>query len=140
MSESATGFLVSPRAYRNFEMNLDFMPDETVNSGILIGCKDPNSINLDNCYEINIWDDHPNQEFRTGAIVLHGSPPLTQIESKTKWNSYRITFHDKRIIVWLNEQLTAETISAEPRSGFVALQSIGGKVQFRNLKIKRIKK
>ena len=140
VSVSTAGFLVSPKPFKNFEMHLEFMPDKRVNSGILIGCEDPKSITLDDCYEINIWDDHPNQKFRTGAIVLHSAPPFTHIDTTGKWNKYRITFKDNKVQVWLNEKLTAEMENAKFRSGYIALQSVGGMVQFRNLRLKRITK
>ncbi|MBT5444958.1 MAG: DUF1080 domain-containing protein, partial [Gammaproteobacteria bacterium] len=111
-------------------------PDATVNSGVLIRCQDPEDIALSNCYEINIWDLHPNQDYRTGAIVIHSSPPFVHLNSVEKWNQYRIIARGDKLSVWLNEELTAAMATAEFDRGHIALQSAGGKVQFRNLSIK----
>jgi hypothetical protein len=139
-NQSGTGFLVSTEQYDDFELTVEFKPDAVVNSGVLVRCQDPKDIALSNCYEINIWDLHPNQDYRTGAIVIHSIPPLTHLDSVGKWNQYRIIAQGNKISVWLNEQLTARMSNAEFRSGHIALQSVGGTIQFRNLSIKTILK
>ena len=139
-NESGTGFLVSTEQYDDFELTVEFKPDAAVNSGVLVRCQDPKDIALSNCYEINIWDSHPNQDYRTGAIVIHSIPPFTHLDSVGKWNHYRVIAQGNKISVWLNEQLTARMSNAEFRSGHIALQSVGGTIQFRNLSIKTILK
>ena len=135
-NQSGTGFLVSTELYDDFELTVEFKPDATVNSGVLVRCQDPEDIALSNCYEINIWDLHPNQGYRTGAIVIHSSPPFVHLNSVEKWNQYRIIARGDKLSVWLNEELTAAMATAEFDRGHIALQSAGGKVQFRNLSIK----
>jgi hypothetical protein len=137
-NQSGTGFLVSPRLYDDFELKVEFKPDVSVNAGVLIRCQDPDDIALSNCYEINIWDQHPNQDYRTGSIVIHSIPPLVHLNSVGKWNQYRIIAIGNKLSVWLNEQLTAEMNTAEFSGGHIALQSVGGEVQFRNLSIKTL--
>ena len=139
-NQSGTGFLVSTELYDDFELTIEFKPDTTVNSGVLVRCQDPEDIALSNCYEINIWDQHPNQNYRTGAIVIHSIPPLAHLNSVGQWNQYRIIAQGNKISVWLNEQLTAAMSNAEFKSGHIALQSAGGAIQFRNLSIKTIPK
>ena len=136
--QSGTGFLVSTELYDDFELTIEFKPDTTVNSGVLVRCQDPEDIALSNCYEINIWDLHPNQDYRTGAIVIHSIPPFVHLNSVGKWNQYRIIARGDKLSVWLNEELTAGMTTAEFSRGHIALQSAGGKVQFRNLSIKTI--
>ena len=89
---SEPGFLVSPARYRNFELTVEFKPDRNVNSGILINCQDPGNLQIDNCYEVNIWDDHPKQEYRTGSIVVFASPPREKLDS-AKRTGHGIWFH-----------------------------------------------
>jgi hypothetical protein len=57
-----------------------------------------------------------------------------------KWNQYRIVAMGNKLSVWLNEELTAKMTTAEISSGHIALQSVGGKVQFRNISIKTLTK
>ena len=137
-NQSGTGFLVSTKQYDDFELTVEFKPDATVNSGVLVRCQEPEDIALSNCYEINIWDQHPNQDYRTGAIVIHSIPPFVHLNSVGKWNQYRIIASGDKLSVWLNEELTAGMTTAEFSRGHIALQSAGGKVQFRNLSIKTI--
>ena len=137
-NQSGTGFLVSTELYDDFELTIEFKPDTTVNSGVLVRCQEPEDIALSNCYEINIWDQHPNQDYRTGAIVIHSIPPFVHLNSVGKWNQYRIIARGDKLSVWLNEELTAGMTTAEFSRGHIALQSAGGKVQFRDLSIKKI--
>jgi len=129
------GFLVSPLVYETFDLTVEFKPDGDVNSGILIQCHDPTNLQIDNCYEINIWDDHPDQQYRTGAIVLHASPPLVALDTVGQWNRYRISASPSRVSVWLNGTLTAQLDDPVQKDGYIALQSVNGVVKFRRLKI-----
>ncbi len=83
-----TGFIMTKDTYEDFELELEFNPDETINSGIFIRCKDY-ALSYTDCYEINIWDQHPEQKDRTGAIVSRATP-LAQVQTLNKWNTYRI--------------------------------------------------
>jgi hypothetical protein len=135
-NQFGSGFLVSTELYANFELTVEFRPDAAVNSGVLVRCQDPEDIALSNCYEINIWDRHPNQDYRTGAIVTHSIPPFVHLDSVGKWNRYRIIANGDKLRVWLNDKLTAKMSKAKLSSGYIALQSAGGKIEFRNLSIK----
>ena len=75
------GYLVSDESYREFRLTLEFNVDAGTNSGIFVHCQDPFEITPLTCYEINIWDNHPRQEFRTGAIVTLKPPP----EARYSW-------------------------------------------------------
>lgn len=139
LNPTGEGYLVSRGVYDNFELTAEFQPDETVNSGILIRCQDRNDITPLSCFEINIWDDHPNQDYRTGAIVIHAAPPLAQLETIGQWNTYRIVAKGPVIEAWLNGVLTARLSSADLSEGFIALQSQNGLVAFRNVKLTALK-
>lgn len=132
---SGTGFLVSRDTYGDFQLTLEFQPDASVNAGILIRCEDPADIQPTHCYEINIWDNHPRQEFRTGAIVIHAAPPLVRRDTVGGWHRYEIVAREKKIEVRLNGELTAVLEDAAIASGYLALQSANGKISFRNLLI-----
>ena len=62
------GFVITKQSYKDFILDLEFHPDSTINSGVFIRCKNQD-INPTDCYELNIWDLHPDQTNRTGAIV-----------------------------------------------------------------------
>lgn len=130
------GLLVSNKQFGNFRLSLEFWVEAETNSGVLIRCQDPTMISPDHCYEINIWDEHPRQEYRTGAIVKYVYPPLVHVDSVGQWNRYEITAKDDHIIVMLNGVKTAELTDQTYSTGVIALQRYKtGQVRFRNISI-----
>ncbi len=126
--------LVSREKYTNFKLSLEFWVDEQVNSGVFIRCADGDEFTPFNCYEMNIWDKHPKQEFRTGSIVTLVSPPLAHVNSINKWNTYEIVADGNRFEVKVNGIVTARLQDDKHSSGYIALQRANnGKVRFRNI-------
>ena len=131
-------YLVSPGTFSDFRLSVEFWVAEDTNSGVFVRCQDPESIGADSCYEINIWDAHANQDFRTGAIVTHG-PPLAIVDSVGKWSTLIIEANGGSIEVTLNGTATANLAGAEMLSGHIALQfGEGGALKFRNLRIRNV--
>lgn len=136
IGDSTAGFLISNQAYQDFELNLEFMPDSTINSGVFVRCEA--SPSAGDCYEINIWDLHPNQDYRTGAVVTLALP-LAQVQSLNKWNSYKITCEGNRIQAWINGIQTVDLINEVHAGGKIALQTNGvGEMRFRNVMLKEL--
>lgn len=134
--DSGNGFVMTKGTFDNFELTLDFYPDSTINSGIYIRCIDP-MISATDCYEFNIWDLHPNQENRTGAVVARAQP-LKHVETLNQWNSYRITVEGDHLQAWVNDEQTVDLRNADLSSGYIALQASGnGLVKFRNITLSR---
>jgi len=131
-----SGFLVSNAEYGDFRLSIEFWVEDDTNSGIFVRCTRPAEladINPDNCYEINIWDNHPVQDFRTGSIVKR-VVPVAHVDTVGKWNQLVIVVKGQTISVVINEVLTAELPNAERLSGVIALQYAGKKrLSFRNL-------
>lgn len=131
------GFVITQQPYQNFILELEFKPDSTINSGVFIRCQ-KQDINPTDCYELNIWDLHPDQDNRTGAIVTK-TKPLAYVETINKWNTYKIKAENNHIQVWINGVMTADTKDSALSNGYIGLQARGtGKIQFRNLKIKTL--
>ena len=55
------GFVITKQTYKDFTLEVEFKPDSTINSGVFVRCKNANDINPIDCYELNIWDLHPDQ-------------------------------------------------------------------------------
>jgi len=90
----------------------------------------------DACYELNIWDRHPQQEARTGAIVFVAMPPLARVETVGKWNTMEATARGGQLEVSVNGVITARLRDADPTPGFIALQHWGeGTVRFRAVEL-----
>ena len=132
-----SGFVMTKQTYNDFILEMEFKPDSTINSGVFIRCKNY-EINSIDCFEINIWDLHPNQEYRTGAIVTK-TKPLAIVQTIDKWNTYKIKTKNDHIQVWVNGILTADTKDKSLSEGYIGLQAMGtGEIRFRNVKIKAL--
>ncbi len=135
MVKDGSGFLISQKTYTDFTIDLEFYPDSTINSGVFVRCQNL-QLNPTNCYEVNIWDLHPIQNYSTGAIVTRAIP-LRNKKTINKWNRYHITMQGKRLRVYLNGTLTADISNADFEGGPIALQATGtGQIRFRNIRIK----
>jgi hypothetical protein len=130
------GFLASDAEFANFRLSLEFWVDATTNSGVFIRCTDRGRIHPDNCYELNIWDRHPRQEARTGAIVFRVMPPLAEVQTIGRWNRLEVTAAGSVIELAINGEVTARLDNAKAGSGFIALQHAEqGVVKFRNIQL-----
>ncbi|MDH3531889.1 MAG: DUF1080 domain-containing protein [Gammaproteobacteria bacterium] len=130
-----TGFLVSPGRYRNVTITAEFWIEDDTNSGMFVRCKDPATLTPFDCYEVNIWDNHPQQENRTGSIVTRQSP-LAHVDTLGKWNRCRIELRGDTIMVTINDVLTARLVDDQLREGHIALQYAGkGLLRFRNVRL-----
>lgn len=137
VADSTRGFVVTKTNYKNFELNLEFKPDNTINSGVFVRCN-TDDISATNCYEINIWDLHPNQDNRTGAIVTRVKP-LKKVETLNKWNTYKIICEDSILNIWVNDILTATLEDDQLIEGTIALQAFEhGEIRFRNVTITQL--
>lgn len=136
-SLGGSGFVMTSSKYHNFTLSLEFYPDAGINSGIFVRCKNKDISNTD-CYEMNIWDYHPDQESRTGAIVTRAKP-LANVETIGRWNSYKITCEGNHIRTWINGKLTADIYDDDLSEGYIGLQAAEpGRIKFRNVKIKEL--
>lgn len=134
-SDSGSGFVATKAVYRDFELNLEFKPDSTVNSGVFLRCEQQ-ELSATNCYEINIWDLHPNQDFRTGAVVSR-ELPVNHVETLNQWNTYRIICQNKLVKAWINDVLVTDMVNEDLKEGYIALQAAGkGELSFRNIELR----
>jgi len=130
------GFLATEQEYGDFRLSLEFWVDASTNSGIFIRCRERGDINPKTCYELNIWDNHPRQEARTGSIVFKVMPPLAQVDTVGRWNTLDVFAEGSELTLRVNNVVTAVMDSADKTPGFIALQHFEtGMVKFRNIRI-----
>lgn len=136
--DTAGSFLVSEAQYADFVLTVEFWVEAETNSGVFIRCGEVanvDDVNPFDCYEINIFDDHPQQENRTGAIVMQ-VPPVAQVDTVGQWNRLEIRARGPVLKVSVNGTRTAVLNDARSSAGPVALQYGGsGLVRFRKLAI-----
>lgn len=136
---SGQGFLATTDDFGDFHLMLEFWVDATTNSGVFIRCSDRETINPETCYELNIWDEHPRQEARTGSIVFKVMPPLAHVDTVGRWNTFTVLAEGSSITVSINDQVTAVLEQASELAGFIALQHFEqGTVRFRNIRIQAL--
>jgi hypothetical protein len=137
------GFLLSKKAYKDFELRVEFWADPSANSGIYMRCSDPKNLNDKSCYEANIFDQRPDQTYATGGIV-HRGKVLQPAKAGGKWNTYEITAKGSKMTVMLNGAKTSEIDNVESPSGPIALQfgnqpkAPGGAIKFRKVQVREL--
>ena len=133
-----TGFLVSKATFGDFRLTLEYWVEDDTNSGIHVRCTSRESIGPDVCYEINIWDSHPNQASRTGSVVTIAEP-LAHIDGLERWVPVEIVAEGERLRALFDGQLTADLEHGRSANGAIALQYAGtGTLRFRNVVIEAL--
>ena len=136
-SGTGQGFLATTDDFGDFHLTLEFWVDATTNSGVFIRCRDREKIHPETCYELNIWDEHPRQEARTGSIVFNVMPPLAHVDTVGRWNTFDVVAQGGSLTVSIDDQVTAVMEQAAETAGFIALQHFEqGTVKFRNIRIR----
>ncbi|MEX0289713.1 MAG: DUF1080 domain-containing protein [Flavobacteriaceae bacterium] len=135
VADSSAGFVMTKDSYKNFELSLEFNPDSTINSGVFVRCSNIALSNID-CYEMNIWDLHPDQKSRTGSVVSRAEA-AAYVETLNSWNTYKIVCEGKNIKTWVNETKTIDIENEDLIEGYIALQAAEtGTIKFRNVRLK----
>ena len=129
------GWLVTKAAFTDFHIRVEFQASAQSNSGIFVRCEDPNGVSAESCYEINVFDQNENPDNRTGSIVAH-TPPAVAVTAGDAWNTYDIIAEGTQLTVQFNGTVTAELDDNTHRSGHIALQSNGGPIKFRDVRIR----
>lgn len=128
-------FLVSKNTYGDFHARVEFWASDDANSGVFFRCQEPQNITAENCYEANIFDQRPDPEYGTGAIVLVAKAPKPMPKAGGRWNTYEITADGSRLTLVLNGITTVDITDAKLASGHIALQWGGGIIKFRKVEI-----
>ena len=140
-----SGFLVTKKSYKDFQLRAEFWADHTTNSGIFMRCADPGKITDKTCYEANIYDQRADPTYGTGGIVHHAAvSPMPKAGGK--WNTYEITAKGSQLTVVLNGTQTATLNHSQFAQGPIALQfgnrppkgDPGGAIKWRKVQIKEL--
>jgi hypothetical protein len=129
------GFLVTRGQYGDVHVMAEFWTSPEANSGIFMRCQDPTSIGAASCYEVNIFDQRPDQTYRTGGIV-DVAAPMAQIDAANQWNTFDIVMEGDHLVVTMNGTVMVDTNDSKFAVGPIAFQWSAGTVRFRNLKLR----
>jgi len=137
LTGKATGFLVSDKSYRDFELHVEFWASDDANSGVYMRCGNPVVFTDKICYEANIFDQRKDPSYGTGALVHHAKvEPMPKAGGK--WNTYDITVKGTHIVLVLNGVKTVDVNNDQLKDGQIALQYAQGAIKFRNVRIKEL--
>lgn len=141
--DGAGGFLVTKQSYQNFILTAEFWADDNTNSGVYFRCANADVITDTSCYEANIFDQRPEAQFGSGAIVHIA--PVTELHATGKrWNTLRVSAIGASLAVVLNGVQTVNVRDTQLRKGPIALQygilppnnTRGGVIKWRRVEIK----
>jgi hypothetical protein len=151
----AKGWLLTDAEYTDFELRLDYRLQPAANGGIAVHAL-PQAV-ASYGMEIQLIDDDHYQatipgsfrpEMRTGAIFDVQAPSVLNNNKVGEWNSIRLLVEGRHVLVEINDlrvvdrELDSKDVARHPelarRAGRIGLQSLEGRVEFRNLLLKRL--
>ena len=135
------GWLGTADMFSDFNLKIQFRVGAKTNSGVFLRSQKTGGIPAETGYELQIWDFRPT--YKTGALV-NAIEPFDTTTPKIladQWNSYDITADGDHFVVVLNGKKILDGHDSKHSSGVVGLQynTGGGKVEFRDIKIRAIK-
>ncbi|MEM8765756.1 MAG: DUF1080 domain-containing protein, partial [Bacteroidota bacterium] len=150
--KTPNSFLTTNGLYDNFILELEYMVDPSMNSGVQIRSNSFSHYKNGRVhgYQVEIdpsdraWSAGIYDEARRGWLNPLGDNPSAQKAFKqNEWNHYRIEGIGDTLKTWVNGVPAAHLIDDKTRSGFIALQvhsigqdqKAGTQIVWRNIKI-----
>src|SRR5688500_5110810 len=136
------GHLLSKNSYKDFQIRAEFWADHTTNSGIFFRISDPKQIGSKTAYEANIYDQRPEPEYGTAAIVnVAKVSPMPKAGGK--WNTLEISAKGSHLTILFNNMKTADVQHSQFTEGPISLQfgnrekgAPGGAIKWRRVQIR----
>ncbi len=130
------GYCRTSDVYDNFVFHVDVRFSERGNSGVLVHVqKDavwPKGI------ECQLYQSHMGRIFPIQGAYLEGGEMIhDNAKPEGEWNSYEVYSEEGRVATVLNGTIIGIGANANPRIGYICLQSEGAKAEFRNIKVRR---
>lgn len=153
------GYLRTKRAdFTNFKLELEYRwwrKTENPNSGIFLRLADENGSFIPKCYENQLQPASVCSLFALGGSILEGVVPrnpytpndalsgIAAAPAKApsaekpfgEWNKLELTVKDDEVTSYLNGVLMNQVKGVKTPKGAIGLQSEGGAIEFRNIKV-----
>lgn len=150
------GYLRTTNEYENYRLHVEWRyPEKPTNSGILLHVSGPDKI----------WVTHFQAQLKhenAGDFIVHGvgekatirdsvyvsteavKPVVPKIHPSNEkpageWNSYDITCQGNTVEIRVNGLLQNVAAKCSLTKGAIGLQAEGSKIQFRNIRIEKLK-
>lgn len=147
------GFLRYDQSFDDFELRLEYRLSPGCNSGVGIRhgkyTGEHHTRPSRAGYEIQLLDESGKEPTikSTGSLYRYVAPRSIPLKSVGQWNELQVECRGPRIRIRLNgetiqdvDQSTLAAIATKPQHGYVSLQNHGGRVAFRNVRIKELVK
>ena len=130
------GYVRTTDVYDNFVFHVEIRYTQQGNTGVLIHVQQdrvwPKGI------ECQGYQTHMGRIFPIVGATMEGGEMIHAAAKPTgEWNTYDVYSEDGRVATVLNGAIVGLGSNANPKMGYIALQSEGVPVEFRNIKIKR---
>ncbi len=142
------GYLRTETQHRNYLLTVEWRwPEKPANSGVLLRVVGPDKL-WPRAIEAQLKSESAGDMIlmdgaRLDSAPAHTDPANPRRRPKSKmaekppgeWNTYRITVDGGRIALEVNGERLNEGTGAEEIAGAIALQSEGGPIEFRTVKL-----
>lgn len=129
------GYARTTDVYDNFVFHVEVRFPQQGNSGVLIYVqKDevwPKGV------ECQLYQTHMGRIFPIQGATMDGGEMIHSAAKAGEWNTYEVYSEDGRVATVLNGVLVGLGSNADPKVGYICLQSEGVPAEFRNIKVKR---
>jgi hypothetical protein len=130
------GYVRTADVYDNFVFHVEVLFSAMGNSGVLIHVQRdavwPKGI------ECQLYQSHMGRIFPIVGATLEGGEMIhAAAKPPGEWNTYEVYSEEGRIATVLNGAVVGLASNANPKVGYICLQSEGVPAEFRNIKIKR---
>ena len=131
VSDTSNSFLCTQRDFDDIELELEFMVDPGLNSGVQIrsNCVPGYRGGVVHGYQVEIdpseraWTGGIYDESRRGWLAPLDENPVAQRAFRpAAWNRLRIVARGNRIQTWINDVPAADLTDGLTRTGFIGLQ------------------
>lgn len=144
------GTLLSKEDFANFELKVEFRTTDNVNSGVMLRNPRPDASKKNSeGYEVQIRDKNPGHytggSYLTGSLVNVEKAPADVKIVSGQWMSLDITADGDHFVILYNGRKVVDAHDTKLANGAIGLQwahpedAPGTKVEFRNIKVRRLK-
>ena len=131
---SGMGWLRTGSQFADYVLKLEFRAGAKANSGLFLRSATQGQPHVTG-YEVQIWNENPNEKYRTGSLVNHVSAKKADFKPD-EWNAYEIRVDGDQWSIKLNGKPILAAADGKSKIGHIGMQSNGFKIEFRNIKLK----
>ncbi|MEZ6068420.1 MAG: family 16 glycoside hydrolase [Planctomycetaceae bacterium] len=123
--------------FKDYELRLEFRQPAGGNSGVFLRTSEQPQNPAEDCYELNIADEHP-EGFTTGSFVGR-QKTAEPVAASTDWRKLHVVAEGQRFTVTLDGvqvlDYTDEGEHQQP-TGLIGLQKNEGRIEFKNIRLR----